>query len=109
MGFYLRKGLNLGLLRINFSKSGVGLSFGVKGLRIGSGPNGNYVHAGRKGIYYKKSLSSLSDLDNQEQFKISWLIMLVLIMAFFVVCFYVKFDGSFDEAKKFILAQIASN
>jgi hypothetical protein len=56
MGFYLRKGINFGPLRLNLSRSGVGASFGVKGARIGIGPRGRYVHVGRKGLYYRKSL-----------------------------------------------------
>ncbi len=56
MSFYIKKGFNFGPLRINFSKSGIGLSVGGKGLRIGSGPKGNYIHAGRKGLYYRKNL-----------------------------------------------------
>lgn len=58
MGFYLKKGFNIGPVRINLSKSGVGVSVGGKGLRFGSGPKGNYVHAGRGGLYYRKSLSA---------------------------------------------------
>lgn len=57
MGFYLKKGFNIGPVRINLSKSGVGVSVGGKGLRFGSGPKGNYVHSGRGGLYYRKSLS----------------------------------------------------
>jgi hypothetical protein len=60
MGFYFRKSVRLGPLRLNFSKSGVGVSAGVKGLRVGTGPRGSYVHAGAGGIYYRKSLSSRS-------------------------------------------------
>lgn len=56
MGFYLRKGFNFGLLRLNLSRSGLGLSAGVKGFRIGLGPRGAYVHAGRGGLYYRQSL-----------------------------------------------------
>ena len=48
----------MGPLRFNLSKSGVGLSAGVKGLRIGTGPRGNYVHMGRGGIYYRKTIPS---------------------------------------------------
>ena len=55
MGFYFRKSVSLGGLRFNFSKSGVGVSTGIKGFRIGSGPRGNYVQMGRNGIYYKKT------------------------------------------------------
>ena len=34
MGFRFRKSLNFGPFRINFSKSGVGYSFGGKGFRV---------------------------------------------------------------------------
>jgi hypothetical protein len=57
MGFYLRKSFRAGPVRINLSKSGLGLSAGIRGLRVGSGPRGSYIHAGRKGLYYRKKLS----------------------------------------------------
>jgi hypothetical protein len=56
MGFYIRKAVSVGPFRFNLSKSGIGLSVGVKGLRVGSGPRGNYVHMGRYGLYYRASL-----------------------------------------------------
>jgi hypothetical protein len=55
-----RRSLKLvGPLRLNLSKSGLGLSLGVPGLHIGSGPRGRYVRAGLPGtgIYYRKSLN----------------------------------------------------
>src|SRR3954468_14412168 len=55
MGFYLRKSVKVGPLRFNLSKSGVGVSAGLRGLRVGSGPRGNYVHMGRGGLYYRRS------------------------------------------------------
>ncbi|OPZ94129.1 MAG: hypothetical protein BWY74_00800 [Firmicutes bacterium ADurb.Bin419] len=58
MGFYFRKSVKFGPMRVNFSKSGVGFSGGVKGLRIGKGPKGNYIHAGRNGFYYKKAFGN---------------------------------------------------
>ena len=58
MGFYIRKSFRAGPVRLNLSKSGLGLSAGVKGFRVGSGPRGNYVHAGRGGLYYRKNLGS---------------------------------------------------
>lgn len=58
MGFYLRKPVKAGPFRFNISKSGIGVSGGVKGLRVGSGPRGNYVHMGRHGVYYRKTLGS---------------------------------------------------
>jgi uncharacterized protein DUF4236 len=52
MGFYLRKALHLGPLRINLSRSGVGLSAGVTGARFGLDATGHpYVHAGRGGLW----------------------------------------------------------
>ncbi len=56
MGFYIRKSLRFGPLRFNLSKSGLGVSAGVKGFRIGTGPRGNYVHAGAGGFYYRATL-----------------------------------------------------
>lgn len=56
MGFYLRKSISVGPLRFNLSKSGIGVSAGVKGLRFGVGPRGNYVHMGRDGLYYRATL-----------------------------------------------------
>ena len=56
MPFYLRKSVSAGPFRFNFSKSGVGLSVGIRGLRVGTGPRGHYVHAGRGGLYYRKTL-----------------------------------------------------
>lgn len=57
MGFYIRKSISVGPFRFNLSKSGIGLSAGVKGFRIGTGPRGNYVHMGRGGLYYRATLN----------------------------------------------------
>ncbi len=54
MPFYIRKALKTGPVRFNLSKSGVGLSGGVTGARVGVGPKGTYVHGGRHGLYYRK-------------------------------------------------------
>ncbi|CAM2951593.1 hypothetical protein BST27_12790 [Mycobacterium intermedium] len=57
MGFYVRKSVKAGPFRFNLSKSGVGVSVGVPGFRVGTGPRGNYVHIGRNGVYYRASLN----------------------------------------------------
>lgn len=57
MGFFIRKAFRAGPIRFNLSKSGVGISAGVKGLRLGAGPRGPYLAAGRHGIYLRESLS----------------------------------------------------
>jgi hypothetical protein len=58
MGWYLRKSIKLGPLRVNLSKSGIGYSLGVKGARIGTGPRGPYIAGGRYGLYYRQSLKT---------------------------------------------------
>lgn len=48
-----------GLLRLNLSKSGLGVSVGPTGLRLGVKPDGKaYVSGGRHGLYFRKSLTS---------------------------------------------------
>lgn len=61
MGFYLRKSVKVGPLRFNLSGSGVGVSAGVRGLRFGTGPRGNYVHMGSHGIYYRATIPARHD------------------------------------------------
>ena len=58
MGLYLRKSIRVGPLRFNLSGSGIGVSCGIPGLRVGTGPRGNYIHAGLGGIYYRKTFST---------------------------------------------------
>jgi len=58
VGFYIRKAFSFGPVRLNLSRSGLGASFGVKGARIGVGPRGTYIHAGRAGFYYRQTLIS---------------------------------------------------
>ena len=57
MGFYIRKSLGVGPLRFNLSKSGIGVSAGITGFRVGAGPKGTYIHMGRGGLYYRQALS----------------------------------------------------
>ncbi len=60
MGFYLRKSFRLGPLRLNLSRSGVGLSAGVPGGRLGVSAKGHaYVHAGHGGLYYRRDLGAV--------------------------------------------------
>src|ERR1700692_2497271 len=58
MGFYLHKSVAVGPFRFNLSGSGVGMSVGVRGLRVGTGPHGNYVRMGRGGVYYQQTFHS---------------------------------------------------
>ena len=57
MPWGFRRSLRIaGPLRLNFSKSGLGLSLGVPGLHVGTGPRGRYVRAGvpGTGVYYRR-------------------------------------------------------
>ncbi|WP_084455940.1 DUF4236 domain-containing protein [Novosphingobium rosa] len=56
MPLYFRKSVSAGPFRFNFSSGGVGASVGMKGLRLGTGPRGHYVHAGRGGFYYRATI-----------------------------------------------------
>ncbi len=58
MGFYVRKSVKAGPFRFNLSGSGVGVSTGVPGFRVGTGPRGNYVSIGRNGVYYRSAIGS---------------------------------------------------
>ncbi len=61
MGWYFRKSKSVGPFRVNFSKSGLSFSTGVKGARMSFGPRGTYVNIGRNGLYYRKKLGSAQD------------------------------------------------
>lgn len=56
MGWYLRRSVSVGPFRFNLSNSGVGMSVGVPGFRVGSGPRGNYVQLGMGGVYYRQTI-----------------------------------------------------
>ena len=58
MPFYIQKSDSAGPFRFNFSKGGGGVSVGIKGLRIGTGPRGHYIHAGRGGLNYRATLGN---------------------------------------------------
>ena len=73
MGWNFRKSLKVGPLRVNLSKSGVGCSVGIKGLRIGQDAKGRRYTAASipgTGVYrrdYQKSVPALpnSSVGNQ--------------------------------------------
>ena len=58
MGLYFRKSVRFGPFRVNFSGKGIGVSAGIPGFRLGTGPRGNYVQMGGHGVYYRTSIPS---------------------------------------------------
>lgn len=60
MGLSFAKSVKFGAVRFNFSGGGIGVSVGVPGLRIGTGPRGAYIGGGMGGFRYRKSLGTNS-------------------------------------------------
>src|SRR5258708_14791974 len=58
MAYFFRKSVGVGPFRLNFSKSGIGVSVGVKGARLTKTVRGTtYVTVGSVGFYYRETLS----------------------------------------------------
>lgn len=57
MGLSYSRSVKFGAVRFNFSGSGIGMSVGIPGLRIGTGPRGAYISGGMGGFRYRKSLN----------------------------------------------------
>jgi hypothetical protein len=55
MGFYVRTSVKAGPFRFTASRSGLNVSAGVPGLRVGNGPRGNYVRVGRGSVSYSST------------------------------------------------------
>lgn len=58
MGLFFRKSFKAGPVKINLSKSGVGVSAGPKGLKAGVGPKGAYVSGGKGPVRYRKYINT---------------------------------------------------
>ncbi len=58
MGLSFSRSVKFGAARFNFSGSGIGVSVGIPGLRIGTGPRGAYISGGMGGFRYRKSLNA---------------------------------------------------
>lgn len=57
MSWGIRKSLIGSFSRLNLSKSGLGVSGGLRGLRLGTGPGGPYLAAGLKGLFVRHKLT----------------------------------------------------
>ena len=62
MGFFFRKTRSAGPFNFNFSTSGIGVSTGITGARIGVGPQGTTISLGRDGFYYRKRIKNFRGL-----------------------------------------------
>jgi len=57
MSWSYRKSFKSGPFRINYSKSGISYSVGIKGARVNVGPTGTYVNLSSRGITYRRKIS----------------------------------------------------
>ena len=65
------------MVRLNFSKRGIGVSTGLEDARIGTNPRGKkYLHFGRGGFYYRESLPG-----GLVRFGITWRMILLVLLA----------------------------
>jgi hypothetical protein len=94
MGFGFRKSINLGFVRFNFSKSGVGYSFGFTGFRVGKDAKGrNYrnVSIPGTGIFHRQYSKSENEIlpehfnNSTGAIKASKIIILFSLLIFFQV------------------------
>jgi hypothetical protein len=90
MAFYIRKSFKLGPLRFNLSKSGVGVSAGIKGARVGVDARGKkYIHLGRGGIYYRQTLDdspeAIANEAGSQGSGVGWGAILIILAALFVL------------------------
>ena len=72
MGLRFRKSINIGPLRINLSKSGVGFSLGVKGFRVSRSAKGKMTATASipgTGLSYVQNLDKDSIEDTIEDIK----------------------------------------
>jgi len=91
MGWSFRRSKSFGLFRLNFSKSGLGFSFGVPGARVGVNSKGKqYVRGGipGTGLYYQSSLPDTQP-GKAPQSTANVSPLAIIIMAFLVVGFIV--------------------
>lgn len=57
MGLSFSKSIRFGAVRFNLSGSGIGVSVGIPGLRVGTGPRGAYISGGYGGFRYRKTIT----------------------------------------------------
>jgi hypothetical protein len=65
MGLTFFKGIRAGPFRFNLSGSGLGISTGIKGFRIGTGPRGTYISMGAGGFRYRTYLHPERSVSSQ--------------------------------------------
>lgn len=70
MSWSYRKSFGSGPFRVNFSKSGISYSMGVKGARVNVGPKGTFVSLSAHGITYRRKLQGPASAGAPEKHRV---------------------------------------
>jgi hypothetical protein len=86
MNFFFRKLIKLGPLRLNLSKSGIGVSAGPKGIKAGVNARGGmYIAGGSHGVRFQHAVPVRTQPRDAKEISAAPLVVLiVLILAFLV-------------------------
>lgn len=111
MGTYLRKSVKVGGLKFNLSSSGVGVSTGVKGLRVGVSGNGKtYVSGGSNGIYFRETIGNANSVSSETNStrtdnsgKIFWTIDLICFILSIILFVSAEKESSLSSFSVFLL------
>ncbi len=107
MGFYLKKSINLGPLKLNLSNSGIGISTGTKGLRTGVDSKGRMYVSGGKGVLrYKKYLSTKKGAASEGESGIWKTIAIFLFLALILTTIYFIKPDLIDEIIRLLLKNL---
>lgn len=90
MGWSFRRSKSFGPFRLNFSKSGIGFSFGGPGARVGVNAKGKKYFRGGipgTGLYYQSTLPDEAGQAPQSTFSVSPLIVLIAVVVIGLIIF----------------------
>jgi tetratricopeptide (TPR) repeat protein len=84
MGISFRKSISLGkFARLNLSKQGLGMSVGIKGVRIGTSKRGSYSHISipGTGLYERKYYKHKEGSSTQDKGMLGWVLVFIFTLA----------------------------
>src|SRR5437764_3769725 len=103
MGFSFRKSIKFGAFRLNLSKSGVGVSTGVKGARSSTGPSGTKVYGGWGPFRYQKNvgpgIGSVAPRGRRGGWGVGTVVMLIVVVGVWAFTKYYKPAAAEPPAK----------
>jgi len=107
VGWGFRKSIKVGGAKVNLSKSGVGVSVGTKGARVGVSSKGNaYTSLGSHGVYHRGNLGS-GKSSGSRQGKAQSAAWKGVYIVFLILSVVVLIAGLFSGSGFFIFLSIA--